>query len=161
MASPAPSPQFLLEPATAADLDEVMRIMAGAFGDGFGEAWTRSQLSGILPMTGVSLVLARTSGGDSAAGFSLARTVADEAELLLIAVDPKLHRRGVGRQLMDNFIAQARVAKLARVHLEVRDGNPAVTMYEGMGFAAVGRRRDYYTGADKKRHDAITLARSL
>ena len=160
MASPAPSPQFPLEPATSADLDEVMRIMAGAFGGGFGEAWTRSQLSGILPMPGVSLTLARNGAGGGAAGFSLARTVADEAELLLIAVDPKLQRRGVGRRLMDRFLAEALAAKLARVHLEVRDGNPAVAMYRGMGFEAVGRRRDYYTGADKKRHDAITLARS-
>ena len=160
MASPAPSQHFVLEPATSADLDEVMRVMDGAFGGGFGEAWTRSQLSGILPMPGVSLVLARSSDGGEAAGFSLARTVADEAELLLIAVDPALHRRGVGRQLMDRFIADARGARLARVHLEVRDGNPAVAMYRGMGFEPVGRRRDYYTGADKKRHDAITLARS-
>ena len=161
MASPAPSPQLIFEPATSADLDEVMRLMAGAFGDEFGEAWTRSQLSGILPMPGVSLTLARNGARGPAAGFSLARTVADEAELLLIAVDPKIHRRGVGRQLMDRFLAEARGAKLSRVHLEVRDGNPAVAMYLGMGFEAVGRRRDYYTGVDKKRHDAITLARSL
>ena len=160
MASPAPSPQFTLEPATSADLDEVMRIMGDAFGDGFGEAWTRSQLSGILPMPGVSLTLARNGAGGGAAGFSLSRTVADEAELLLIAVDPRLQRRGVGRQLMDRFLAEALAANLARVHLEVRDGNPAVAMYREMGFEAVGRRRDYYTGADKKRHDAITLARS-
>ena len=160
MASPAPSPSFTLEPATSADLDEVMRIMGSAFGGGFGEAWTRSQLSGILPMPGVALVIARTGAGGAAAGFSLSRTVADEAELLLIAVDPKLHRRGVGRRLMDHFLDGARGAKLARVHLEVRDGNPAVAMYRGMGFEAVGRRRDYYTGADRKRHDAITLARS-
>ena len=160
MASPAPSQQLILEPATSADLDEVMRIMGSAFGGGFGEAWTRSQLSGILPMPGVALVLARDGAGGPAAGFSLARTVADEAELLLIAVDPKRHRRGIGRQLIDRFLAEARVAKLARVHLEVRDGNPAVAMYRDMEFEPVGRRRDYYTGSDKKRYDAITLARS-
>jgi [ribosomal protein S18]-alanine N-acetyltransferase len=160
MASPAPSSQFTLEPATSADLDDVMRIMGGAFSGGFGEAWTRSQLSGILPMPGVSLTVARSGAEGGTAGFSLARTVADEAELLLIAVDPKLQRRGVGRRLMDRFLAEARAAKLERVHLEVRDGNPAVAMYREMGFEAVGRRRDYYTGADKKRHDAITLARS-
>ena len=94
-------------------------------------------------------------------GFAWAELKRCFLELLLIGVDPTLHRRGVGRRLMDHFIAAARAAKLTRVHLEVRDGNPAVAMYEGMGFEAIGRRRDYYTGADKKRHDAITLSLSL
>ena len=30
-----------------------MAVMDGAFGDSFGEAWTRSQCAGILPMDGV------------------------------------------------------------------------------------------------------------
>jgi ribosomal-protein-alanine N-acetyltransferase len=62
--------------------------MDGAFGDKFGEAWTRSQLSGILPMAGVFLMLAVDRLRDSVVGFSLFRTVADESELLLIAVLP-------------------------------------------------------------------------
>ena len=160
MATPAPSQVYQLQAGTSADLAEVMEVMEAAFGDTYGEGWTRSQIAGILPMAGVSLVLARVTADNRCAGFSLSRAVADEAELLLIAVDPRLQRRGVGRRLMDRFLAEAQAAKLARVHLEVRDGNPAVAMYREMGFEAVGRRRDYYTGANKKRHDAITLARS-
>lgn len=160
MASPAPSPHFLLQPGTSLDLDEVMQVMDEAFSAEFGEAWTRSQLSGILPMTKVSLTVARDSAGGRAAGFSLARTVADEAELLLIAVTPRSRRRGVARRLLDHFLAAARSDGVRRVHLEVREGNPAVAMYRGMGFEPVGRRRDYYTGGDRRRHDAITLARS-
>ncbi len=161
MASPAPSPQFELQPGTSSDLDDIMAIMTAAFSTEYGEAWTRSQLSGILPMTGVSLVVARDGDCAAAAGFSLARTVADEAELLLIAVDPRFRRRGVGRRLLDHFIAGASAARVRRVHLEVRDGNPAVAMYEALGFEPVGRRQDYYLGGDRRRHDAITLARSL
>ncbi|MEO7654650.1 MAG: GNAT family N-acetyltransferase [Sphingomicrobium sp.] len=160
MASPAPRPQFLLQSGTSVDLDEVMQVMDQAFSNEFGEAWTRSQLSGILPMTGVSLTVARSGEEGRAAGFSLARTVADEAELLLIAVDPRFHRRGVARQLLDHFLAGARGGQVRRVHLEVRDGNPAVAMYRELGFEPVGRRRDYYLGGDQRRHDAITLARS-
>ena len=161
MASPAPAPHFLLQPGTSVDLDEVMRVMSEAFSDEFGEAWTRSQLSGILPMAGVSLTVARSSGDvGRAAGFSLARTVADEAELLLIAVDPIFRRRGVARHLLDHFIAGAKAEKVRRVHLEIREGNPAVAMYRDLGFEPIGRRRDYYLGGDQRRHDAITLARS-
>jgi ribosomal-protein-alanine N-acetyltransferase len=94
-------------------------------------------------------------------GFSLARTVADESELLLLAVLPDCHRRGVGRRLLEDFLERARKDEVARVHLEVRDGNPAVGMYRAAGFSPVGRRRNYYYGQDGKRFDAITLAYQL
>ena len=92
-------------------------------------------------------------------GFSLVRTVADESELLLIAVLPGEQRRGVGSLLLDDFLEQARDDGVRRVHLEVRDGNPAIGMYRRAGFSPVGRRRNYYHAADGKRYDAITLAR--
>jgi ribosomal-protein-alanine N-acetyltransferase len=138
-----------------------MEIMDSAFGRYFGEAWSRSQLAGILPMGGVSLMLAREPDGGGTIGFSLFRTVADESELLLIAVLPGHHRGGVGRQLLYNFLNQARNDGIVRVHLEVRDGNPAVGMYRTAGFSPVGRRRNYYHAPDGKRFDAITLAYQL
>ena len=160
MASPAPSPIYTLDQGGSADIPAVMAVMEAAFGDSFGEGWTRSQLAGILPMAGVSLVLAR-SPDNGCAGFSLARRVADESELLLIAVVPERRRSGIGRMLLDHFFADARDYGVKRVHLEVRDGNAAVTMYRAMGFEPVGRRRNYYQGADRRRHDAITFARSV
>ena len=96
-----------------------------------------------------------------AAGFSLFRTVAGEAELLLLAVAPERQGRGIGRQLLDQFIARARASGATRVHLEVRDGNSAVAMYRGAGFAPAGRRQKYYRGNDGSQYDAITLAYEL
>lgn len=150
-----------IETGTSENLDAVMSVMDEAFGKRFGEAWTRSQLAGILPMAGVSLMLARGPHGDETLGFSLTRVVADEAELLLIAVVPGHHRRGIGRRLLDDFLERARNDRIARVHLEVRDGNPAVSMYRSAGFSPVGRRRNYYRGEDGSRFDAITLAHNL
>ena len=141
------------------DLDSVMAVMDSAFGRRFGEAWTRSQLAGILPMAGVSLILAREDG--AIVGFCLSRTVADESELLLLAVTPTHHRRGVGRRLLCDFMERARNDDVARVHLEVRDGNPAVGMYRSAGFSPVGKRRDYYHALDGQRFDAITLSYQL
>ena len=143
------------------DLAAVMAIMNGAFSPRFGEAWTRSQCAGILPMAGVSLVLAHDNGNERPVGFSLFRMVADEAELLLLAVAPEHQHRGIGRLLLEQFVEQARAAGASRVHLEVRDGNPAVAMYEASGFSPVGRRRNYYHGLDDKQFDAITLAHQL
>ena len=150
-----------IETGTSENLDAVMSVMDEAFGNRFGEAWTRSQLAGILPMAGVSLMLAREPDGKETLGFSLARVVADEAELLLIAVVPGHHRRGIGRRLLDDFLERARNDRIARVHLEVRDGNPAVSMYRAAGFSPVGRRRNYYRGEGGSRFDAITLAHHL
>lgn len=143
------------------DLTAVMTIMNGAFSPRYGEAWTRSQCAGILPMAGVSLMLAHDNGRGQPVGFSLVRTVADEAELLLLAVAPDHQHRGIGRLLLEQFIERARGLGASRVHLEVRDGNPAVQMYRRAGFKTAGRRPDYYRGSDGRQYDAITLAHAL
>lgn len=161
MATPAQAEQVAITRGSIDQVDPVMKIMEAAFGNRFGEAWTRSQLSGILPMSGVYLALAVGRDADVHLGFSLTRTVADEAELLLIAVDPRHHRRGVGKMLLDDFLERSRHHKVSRVHLEVRDGNPAVAMYTAAGFAPVGRRRAYYQAPNGDRFDAITLARTV
>jgi [ribosomal protein S18]-alanine N-acetyltransferase len=150
-----------VECGSSDDIESVMRVMEAAFGQRFGEAWTRSQLVGILPMAGVSLIVAREANASGAVGFSLFRTVAGESELLLLAVIPSQHRRGIGRRLLGDFLKRARNEGVARVHLEVRDGNPAVSMYQDVGFSPVGRRRNYYHAPDGQPFDAITLAYQL
>jgi ribosomal-protein-alanine N-acetyltransferase len=137
-----------------------MNVMATAFDPRFGEGWTRSQCAGIMPLSGVLLMLAEDEDG-TVLGFSLLRTVADEAELLLLAVAPGAQRRGVGASLLNHFIDHGRDRGARRLHLEVRDGNPAVAMYQAFGFKAEGRRSKYYCGNDGSQHDALTMAREL
>lgn len=158
--SSVPGETIRLVPGNSTDLTGVMAIMTAAFSPSYGEAWTRSQCAGILPMTGVSLMLAR-DGGPQPLGFSLFRTIGDEAELLLLAVTPRQQGRGIGRLLLDEFVEQARRAGASRVHLEVRDGNPAVEMYRRAGFEPAGRRQKYYRGDDGHQFDAITFACEL
>jgi ribosomal-protein-alanine N-acetyltransferase len=161
MATPALEHMVRLEAGNSADLDDVMTVMTAAFGDRYGEAWTRSQCAGILPMAGVSLRVARDADSGAAIGFSLFRSVADESELLLLAVLPGHHRQGIGTRLLDDFLDRARAGGATRVHLEVRDGNPAIAMYRSAGFVPVGRRRNYYYGAEGLRFDALTYAIDL
>jgi [ribosomal protein S18]-alanine N-acetyltransferase len=161
MATPALAEAIRIETGTSEDLDTVMKVMDRAFGKRFGEAWTRSQLAGILPMAGVVLTIASDAQSAATIGFSLVRSVADESELLLLAVQPDHHRQGIGRRLLDHFMTQARNEGVVRVHLEVRDGNPAVQMYRDAGFEPVGRRRNYYHGDDGMRFDALTFAQNL
>ncbi len=157
-----PAPALLrLEPAGSGDLDALMTVMQSAFDSRFGEAWTRSQCRGILPMTGVSLMLAWDEKREQPLGFSLFRTISGDSELLLLAVAPASRRRGVGRRLLDQFVEKATSDGATRVHLEVRDGNPAIQMYRSAGFEPAGRRRNYYRGTDGSQYDALTFIRTI
>ena len=141
------------------DLDAVMAVMSASFDPCYGEAWTAPQCAGLLPMPGVWLTLAE-DGGD-VVGFAMGRLVAREAELLLLAVKADGQGRGVGKVLLDAFVARAAARGAERLHLEVRDGNHAVNLYRRAGFIQVGRRRNYYSGRDGQIYDALTLARSV
>ncbi len=160
MSDPAPRPisvPVTIRDCGSDDLDLVMEIMSAAFEPTYGEAWTRSQCAGILPMAGVTLRLAERADGQ-VAGFALLRAIADEAELLLIAVAPAAQQTGIGAALVEDFITLATASGARRLHLEVRDGNTAIFLYERAGFKLVGRRRDYYGGLDGRKRDALTLA---
>lgn len=146
-----------VEEGGVADLAAVMKVMEDSFDPAFGEAWTAPQCAGLLPMTGVWLSLARED--ETVVGFALARLVGGEAELLLLAVGRSSQRRGVGQMLLDRFGAVATSKGAEQLHLEVREGNHAVSLYRRNGYREVGRRRNYYSGRDGQLFDALTLAK--
>jgi ribosomal-protein-alanine N-acetyltransferase len=148
---------FVIAEGGAADLESVMRVMEDSFDPAFGEAWTGPQCAGLLPMGGVWLSLARD--GDCVIGFALARIVGDEAELLLLAVGRSSQGKGVGQMLLDRFATVAASKGAEQLHLEVREGNHAVSLYKRNGYREVGRRRNYYSGRDGQLFDALTLAK--
>lgn len=141
-----------------ADLPAVMTVMEAAFDPCFGESWTASQCAGLLPLPGVWLSVARV--GEDAVGFALARAIAGEAELLLLAVHPDAQGRGIGKSLLNHFFRDAVTRGAEHLHLEVRDGNDAINLYTGFGFSIVGRRRNYYNGRNGEKYDALSLAKS-
>lgn len=152
-------PPVMLERAGGDDLDSVMRIVDDAFDPRFGEAWTRAQCAGILPMSGVTLLLARERSDP--VGFSLSRHVADEAELLLLGVASRARGRGIGRLLVQRFVEDQVRAGAHHLHLEVRDGNPAVDLYLQQRFKIAGRRTHYYKGPAGELFDALTMVRKV
>lgn len=95
-------------------------------------------------------------------GFVMGRAVAGEAELLTLAVLPSARRRGTGAGLVQLFLAEARSRNSDQAFLEVAAANaPALALYHKAGFAAVGRRKGYYTDQNGQIDDAILLSRAL
>jgi ribosomal-protein-alanine N-acetyltransferase len=137
------------------DVAAIMPVMDAAFDPRFGEAWTAAQCLSTLAMPGSGLLIARQEA--LAVGFALSRWVLDEEELLLIGVDPKCRRHGVGRKLINMLLNNAKLSGRTSIFLEVRNGNPAQHFYHEMGFTPVGRRPGYYKGSDGSHHDSITM----
>lgn len=150
---------LVIAEAGAEAIDPVMEVMNEAFDPAFGEAWNKAQCLGILGLPGVWLTLASIDG--RASGFTLTRVIMDDAELLLIAVSPRLHGRGLGTSLIENTVSTAILRGATRMHLEVREGNSAIELYRRSGFLPIGRRSTYYRGKFGQCFDALTFSRSI
>ena len=112
--------------------------------------WTAAEFAVLLAAPGVFLL-------DEVDGLAVGRLVADEAELLTLAVRPDARRRGTGRRLLAAFEARAARGGAGRAFLEVAEDNGAArALYAGAGYGEVGRRPGYYGGAD-----ALVLAKGL
>jgi ribosomal-protein-alanine N-acetyltransferase len=148
-----------LRNGAAGDLKIVDQMMQAAFEPRFGEAWTHNQVLGLLAMPGVWLTIATIEG--DAAGFALSRRILDEAELLLLATVPTFRRRGVAGALLRSVITDSASQGALTLHLEVRSGNDAISLYRSVGFEKVGERHQYYRGRDGQAFDALTYRRNL
>ncbi|WP_340589338.1 GNAT family N-acetyltransferase [Erythrobacter alti] len=143
-------------------VDAIMVVMREAFDNTYGEAWTRREVADALVTPNTHYILSgqadeQTIVAECTTGFTLSRHAADEEELLLIAVRPQFRGQGIGKQLMEEFVANSKERGTARIFLEMRAGNPAEHLYREIGFEQVGLRRGYYRGAVGGPLDAITF----
>ncbi|MHA6266923.1 GNAT family N-acetyltransferase [Aliiroseovarius sp. CAU 1755] len=113
--------------------------------------WTTSEIAGLLASPHVFVVTDR-------AGFVMGRVVADEAELLTIAVLPATRGTGMGARLLRGFEANATERGAKRAFLEVaQDNTKARALYSGAGWHESGRRKGYYARSGKENVDAILM----
>lgn len=78
-------------------------------------------------------------------GLLCFQCVADEAEVYRIGIVPERRGAGLGRWLLERFLAALGGLGVTRMHLEVRAGNtPARRLYARCGFVETGRRPGYY-----------------
>ena len=124
-----------------------MRALAEIHGRAFDEAWDAASFARLLAMPGAFALQAMED--DAPVGFVLARLGGGEAEIITVAVDTHVRRKGLGRALMTRAGAEALARGAEALFLEVAEDNtPAIALYRRMGFEEVGRRPAYYRRAE-------------
>ena len=137
------------EEMNIAHVPAVARLEKENFSLPWSENVLRSELSNPL-----ALWLVAMDEGE-VVGYVGAQIVPDEADMMNLAVDEKYRRMGIGKALVDQLVERLQERCVRSLTLEVRVSNqPAISLYESMGFLVVGRRPKYY---QKPKEDALIL----
>jgi len=149
-----------LRPMRIADLDVLMPFEQQMFGP---EAWSRQGYLDELADTELRHYIVAETDAEKAAetgerrllGTAGLLTIGETAQILTVGVLPAARRRGIGRLLVRELMAEAARRRATEVLLEVREDNSAARqLYASEGFTVLGRRRGYY---EQGRVDAITM----
>ena len=88
-------------------------------------------------------------------GYVGSQTVLGETDMMNIATHPDYRNQGIGTALILSLIEELRKQNSHSLMLEVRVSNlSAISVYHKLGFAEVGRRKNYYRNP---REDALIL----
>ena len=117
------------------------------------DAWSEKSVSGELT-NALALWLVAVEG-ETVAGYVGSQTVCNETDMMNVAVTADFRRRGIGEQLVTALVEELKTIDSHCLTLEVRVSNqPAISLYESMGFFVVGKRPKYY---QKPKEDALIL----
>lgn len=93
-------------------------------------------------------------------GFCILQPVLDEANLLLMAIDPSQQGKGFGYQLLEASIALLKNNPV-QIFLEVRESNiSAIKLYEKSDFHQIDLRKNYYPNLDGSKEHAIIMVKA-
>ena len=133
-------------------VDEVLPIEADLFG---AEQWSPAMFWNELASGHWYRVATDVDG--TVLGYAGLTVQPDEAWVQNIAVRRDAQRRGVGRMLLEELLAEAARHDVRTVLLEVAaDNAPAQKLYATYGFEPIGVRRGYYQPSNT---DALVMRR--
>ncbi len=120
-------------------ISQIAALEKLCFNDPWPEAAIASELNNPLSVWLVALE------GDTVVGYVGSQTAGDETDMMNIAVHPDHRRRGIAQALVELLIPELEKRGSRCLALEVRVSNaPAIALYEKMGFAQEGLRKNYY-----------------
>jgi [ribosomal protein S18]-alanine N-acetyltransferase len=131
-------------------------LLAALHQQGLAPGWSEAEFAKIMGTPGAFALVVQA---DRPCGMLAGWVVADEAEILALAVIPEARRHGFATDLVSAAAAEAGRRGARSLFLEVRAGNEAArALYHAAGFQQAGRRRGYYSGPNE---DALILRRDL
>ena len=123
----------------------------------FPDAWSEKSILETLEQTNTICLIAEKAG--RTAGYLLAYTAADEAEIARIAVVKERQRQGAARALLAELESVCGSEGIKKILLDVRSGNGAArALYTSTGFKEDGIRQRFY---ENPVEDAILMSREL
>ena len=119
----------------------------------FSDPWSENSVASELKNRLALWLVAEEEG--RVAGYIGSQTCGDESDVMNVAVHPDFRRRGIAETLVNALVEELRAIESRCLTLEVRASNiPAISLYEKLGFAVVGRRKNYYRNP---REDALIM----
>jgi ribosomal-protein-alanine N-acetyltransferase len=128
----------------------------------FERAWDTESVRRLLDHPACLALVALEPEQRRTVGFIVAQLAAGEGEILSLGVEAALQRRGIASLLVETLLEMAQRRDVRRLFLDVADSNSAaISLYERLGFAQMGRRKAYYLHADGRREDSLLMVRSI
>ncbi len=151
--------------AVPADAPAIAALSRDRIELGLGWRWTAPRVMRCVldPATNVVVMRGPPAGQGERGepplrGFGIMKYHDDHAHLLLLAVDVRAVRGGIGSAMVAWLEASACVAGIGRIQLEARDTNEAArAFYAHLGYREVHRLPGYYDG----REACVQLAKEL
>ena len=140
---------MILETMNAAHVAQIAALEKICFSDPWSERSIASELDNKLAFWLVA------TEGETVAGYIGSQTVMEETDMMNVAVHPDFRRQGIAEALVSGLVEHLKAMGSHCLTLEVRAANaPAIALYEKLGFAEIGRRKNYYRNP---REDALIL----
>jgi ribosomal-protein-alanine N-acetyltransferase len=131
------------------DLAEVCSIEQETFSD----PWSEEDFCNSMREANNTYLVVEIEG--MIAGYCGYWGICEEGYIYNVAVKKEFRRHHIGYQMLKELINDAKSRGIASLTLEVRISNePAILLYEALGFERAGIRKDFYT---KPKESAVIM----
>ena len=144
-----------------ADLSEVLHVECAASSYPWSEKNFKDSISSSHICIAVRFVDSVSGAKTPIVAQAVFSIACDEAELLILSVDPKYQKMGVASGLlntMEDYLSQY----ANEIFLEVRASNSnAIALYERLNFNCLGERKNYYPAEKGARETALIYGKNI
>ena len=120
-------------------VSQIAKLETVCFSDPWSEISIASELKNPLSLWLVAM------DGATIAGYVGSQAVMGEADMMNVAVAPDYRRKGIAENLINRLVDALAEGDNHSLSLEVRESNqPAIALYQKLGFTQVGFRPGYY-----------------